>query len=465
MDNIIQGDCLEKMKELQAESIDLVVTDPPYGYSFMGKDWDKAIVGIPTWRECLRVLKPGGFAFVMSAPRQDVLARMMINLADAGFETGFTSIYWAYATGFPKAMNMGKAVDKRLGVERTEVIGKRTRNVKPFDDSAGWNENNTTGDYEYKAPASEQAKKLDGSYAGYQPKPAVEVIIVCMKPLNKKNYIEQSLYNGKGITWLNDCRIPYTSEADMPSTHTQGDRGDDTVFNKKTCGFNQPVELAPSPDGRFPANLLVSDDVFSEFQDKGTKPHLINAKEGTKEGNREKGWGTITVPPKNYVGNYGDSGSFSRYFDLDKWWANFIVTPKPSKSEKNKGLENFESKPMGLNAKNRVYTDKCATCKLKFIGGEPRCHCPPELKITDKENGYQYKNTHPTVKPIKLMSYLITLGSREGDVVLDPFMGSGTTCLSASLLGRKYIGIEREAEYCKIAEGRLNGITQSNNQC
>lgn len=480
-DKIIQGDCLEKMKELQAESIDLVVTDPPYGYSFMGKDWDKAIVGIPTWRECLKVLKPGGFAFVMSAPRQDVLARMMINLADAGFETGFTSIYWAYATGFPKAMNMGKAVDKKLGLERKiigyneEWVNKNKTNVisgqsnmnknaqlKGLTNSeAGFQNPQKIG--EITEPASKEAKKLEGSYAGYQPKPAVEVIIVCMKPLNKKNYVEQSLYNGKGITWLNDCRIPYTSEADMPSTHTQGDRGDDTVFNKKTCGFNQPVELAPSPDGRFPANLLVSDDVFSEFQDKGTKPHLINAKEGTKEGNREKGWGTITVPPKNYVGNYGDAGSFSRYFDLDKWWANFIVTPKPSKSEKNKGLENFESKPMGLNAKNRVYTDKCATCKLKFIGGEPRCHCPPELKITDKENGYQYKNTHPTVKPIKLMSYLITLGSREGDVVLDPFMGSGTTCLSASLLQRKYIGIEREEEYCKIAEGRLNGLHEQSN--
>lgn len=421
----------------------------------MGKDWDKVVVGVPTWKECLRVLKPGGFAFVMSAPRQDVLAHMMVNLSNAGFETGFTSIYWAYATGFPKAMNIGKVIDKKLGVERTEVIGSRSRNVKPYDDSNGWNENNTTGNYEYKAPASEQAKRMDGSYAGFQPKPAVEVIIVCMKPLSQKNYVEQALSNGKGVTWLNDCRIPYTSEADMPAVRAQGERTDDSVFNKETCGFNKPVTMAPSPEGRFPANLLVSDNILDTGKITKAVPH---GGDGEPLDTQEMGWGF-----KRMACNISDSGDFSRYFDLDKWWANFIITPKASRSERNKGLEDFESKPMGLNAKNRVYADKCATCKLKFIGGEPRCHCPPELKITDKENGYQYKNNHPTVKPLKLMSYLITLGSREGDIILDPFMGSGTTCLSASLLGRKYIGIEREEEYCKIAEGRLSGLVQQSN--
>ena len=95
----MQGDCLEKLKEIDDNSIDLICTDPPYGYSFMNKDWDKAIVKTEVWKECLRVLKPGAFAFIMSAPRQDVLYRVNKNLEDAGFNIGFTSMYWAYAMG------------------------------------------------------------------------------------------------------------------------------------------------------------------------------------------------------------------------------------------------------------------------------------------------------------------------------------------------------------------------------
>src|SRR3990172_35589 len=344
---IIQGDCLEKMKELQAESIDLIVTDPPYGYSFMGKDWDKVVVGVPTWKECLRVLKPGGFAFVMSAPRQDVLAHMMINLSDAGFETGFTSIYWAYATGMPKSMNMAKAVDKKLGIEQVkEEYEHPQRMNRSYTASVGFSEvDDRKGDHTRGVATSEEAKKLDGS---------------------------------------------------------------------------------------FPDNLLVSDNVI----DNGVITKGVSGG-GPKEYGGGGGW-EDKINRQVVKQFYNDKGEFSRYFDLDKWWANFIVTPKASKNEKNKGLEEFEEK--------------------KYDG---RFNNAGEWKQMEKLVG---KNTHPTVKPIKLMSYLITLGSREGDIVLDPFMGSGTTCLSASLLGRKYIGIEREVEYCKIAEGRMNGLSieQSN---
>ena len=109
---ILQGDAELKLKELEDNSIDCIVTDPPYGYSFMGKDWDKAVPHVEIWQECLRVLKAGGFAFIMSSPRQDVLSHMIVNLDKAGFNTGFTSLYWAYASGFPKASNIGKMVDR-----------------------------------------------------------------------------------------------------------------------------------------------------------------------------------------------------------------------------------------------------------------------------------------------------------------------------------------------------------------
>lgn len=196
---LLNGKCEDKLKEIPDNSIDLITTDPPYGYSFMGKDWDKAVPSVEVWKECLRVLKPGGFAFIMSAPRQDVLARMMMNLEAAGFETAFTSMYWAYATGFPKGTNMSKAIDKKLGVER-EIVGVKY-DAKDFSDpqfveQGSMMQTHTkaprTDIYETKSK-TELGKRVEGLYAGMQPKPAVEVIIVCMKPLSEKNYLEQTL--------------------------------------------------------------------------------------------------------------------------------------------------------------------------------------------------------------------------------------------------------------------------------
>ncbi len=211
------SDALVALKELEADSIDLLCSDPPYGLSFMGKAWDKAVPDVNIWKECLRVLKPGALAFIMCIPRQDCLARMIVNLQDAGFETGFTSIYWAYASGFPKAQNVGKAVDKRLGAER-EVIenNPNSRNRTKHNASTILTSQDIEGWQETRA-SSPQAKALDGSYGGFQPKPAVEIIIVCMKPLSEKTFVDQALKNGKGITWLDDCRLPYESEGDKES--------------------------------------------------------------------------------------------------------------------------------------------------------------------------------------------------------------------------------------------------------
>ena len=167
MNKILHGDSLDLLKDMDNNSVDSIVTDPPYGYSFMGKNWDKAVPSVELWEECLRVLKPGGFAFIMSAPRSDVQSEMIKRLEKAGFRVDFTPVYWTYASGFPKALNIGKKTEE---------------------------------------------ENLDGAYAGYQPKPAVEVVIVVMKPLSEKSYLDQAMKDGKGITWLADTRIPFKSD-------------------------------------------------------------------------------------------------------------------------------------------------------------------------------------------------------------------------------------------------------------
>ena len=378
---IILGDATKELKKIPDGSIDLCLTDPPYGYSFMGKDWDKSVVSVDIWKECFRVLKDGAFAFVMAAPRQDVLSQTVIRLRDAGFNISFTSIYWTYASGFPKALNISKAVDKHKGAVHKGVVPKNVGTkgnifkLKRF--------------YEHTEPVTAEAKALTGSFGGFQPKPAIEIIIVVMKPMSEKTFAEQALKNGKAITWLDDCRIPI-KKGDEP----HGGYGDEVIgfgpFDNKAG-----AKWKKSPTaylGRFPANILVSDDILNE--------------------------GKTTSSSKSKQSD--NNNSFSRYFDLDAWAVEkgikdtfpFLICPKPSPAERNKGCE--------------------------------------ELR----------RNFHPTVKPIKLMSYLVTLGSRPDDVVLDPFSGSGTTCIAAKILNRNYIGIEKEKEYYEIAKKRLKAVSK-----
>lgn len=195
------GDCLNVLPTLKNDTIDAIVTDPPYGLKFMNNKWDASVPSIKIWRECLRVLKPGAFAFVMSSPRQDVLSRMICNISDAGFNTGFSSIYWAYNTGFLKAQNISKVLDKRAGAVQT-IIGhyqapdgaNRKYSTHATDCNTIFNIHEKTYNAEgcpIKAPTTEDAKKFGGAYSGFQPKPAVEIVIVGMKPLTEKNYINQ----------------------------------------------------------------------------------------------------------------------------------------------------------------------------------------------------------------------------------------------------------------------------------
>jgi DNA modification methylase len=534
---ILHGDSLDLLKDMDDNSVDSVVTDPPYGYSFMGKDWDKALPSIDIWKECVRVLKPGGFAFVMSAPRSDVHSRMCLMLEEAGFNIGFTPIAWTYATGFPKASNIGKMVDKRKKGERNgkadefatyiksrreklnltkgyvdkeicdgssmysfyegrnnengdwavylptkeryeklkkllqmddrfdDFIDNTVKVVNTKDGDFGYQKDGDRWDNEYKItePNSDKAKQLDGSYGGFQPKPAWENIIVCMKPLSEKGYLDQAMKDGKGVTWLDDCRVPYKSDDDFDSSHRENALNHETdannkIFANKKGGIGTITEegklslVGDRNMGRFPANLLVQDDVLNDGKTTKSTGGLGDINVETKFGQ------TSNRIQKPF--NYQDEGSFSRYYDLDSWWEEriqelplnvqatypFIIVPKASKAEKNKGMG---VKGTGSN----TYNKKCLSCgkwqRKQGLTDDYTCKCDnPDWETPTG-------NVHPTVKPISLMSYLITLSSREDELVLDPFVGSGTTCIAAKLLKRKYLGMEMDDGYVVIAQERI----------
>lgn len=440
---LLNGDCLEKLKELYDESIDLLCTDPPYGYGFMNKDWDKAVVKTEVWKECLRVLKPGSFAFVMSAPRQDVMSHMIVNLDKAGFKTDFTPMFWAYASGFPKAMNISKMVDKKLGFEPTKISEKSYSSPdfseEQFTKQGSMMQTSETSEriqcYNTK-PTSPEAKKLDGSYAGFQPKPAVEVILVCMKPLSEKNYTDQAMKNGKGITWLDDCRIPTNEVFSVRNDFSQ---------RVTTITNNQTPDFYSNEKGRFPANLIVSDNSL----DMGKKTKSQHTKSIGGFGVACNTFGLDddkhTV---DYKRGFDDSGDFSRYFSLDQWEAQFVITPKPSKSEKNKGLDKYLINQDKYGGKF-LTTGKLSPSKVN------------DGRKTEIDNPFQRgetvrQNIHPTVKPISLFRYLVTLGSRTGDFILDPFMGSGTTAIACETLARNWIGIELNPQYYEIIKARIS---------
>jgi DNA modification methylase len=535
---LIKGDSLQELKKYDDNSIDLLCTDPPYGYSFMGRDWDKTLPPKEIFEECFRVLKPGSMAFVMSAPRSDVQYRMAEMLEKVGFRIDYTPIYWTYASGFPKAMNIGKMIDKREGNKR-KVIGKKKNKL---DFSAGKKEDKSfyesvwTGGSSKDLDITKGNSELEGSYGGFQPKPAVEVVIVAMKPLDKKGYLEQAQDNGKGITWFDDCRIPFSDESEQWGNVPADDIRGGNLINDETK--NHPTLIKnSSPMGRFPANLLVSDDVLDdgkkrkavpkggfgamdigigkpgetqEYRSKDYENYVkkqksfknaktigktikgnehflggdikqLNPAENYQKPKKKK----ITMPDLRDVGkkskeaigidklSFGqvenaerkeyevwdiqeDDIGYSRYFSLDAWFSKnikllpepvqktfpFMIVPKASKSEKNDGLDNFEEQ-------FKAGADFRPNHKEKALKGEDGNPYGRWNKI---------KNIHPTVKPLTLMSYLVTLGSRKGDMVLDPFMGSGTTPLACVSLERKYIGIDNEQDYYEIAKARVDKL-------
>jgi DNA modification methylase len=389
------GDCLEVLKSLDAESIDAIVTDPPYGLAFMGKKWDYDVPSTDIWQECLRVLKPGGHLLAFAGTRTQ--HRMACRIEDAGFEIR-DMIAWVYGSGFPKSLDISKAIDKAAGAER-EVVGS----VDVGPDMRSGNYENATGRMiaNITAPATLAAKQWQGW--GTALKPALEPITVARKPLIG-TVAENVLEHGTGAINVDGCRVG--TEATLRPAKGEGYEG----------GWGR-LDISGSPSGRWPANLIHdgSDEVVGLFpQSKSTGGQASVAK-----GYGEFGGGSRVI--ENRDPGFGDSGSAARFF----------YCPKASKAEREAGLEEMEEKEQKTLG--------------NFRGTEDHS---PKINIRSR-------NHHPTVKPIDLMVYLCRLITPPNGTILDPFTGSGSTGVAALREGFKFIGIELNPEYAEIAEKRI----------
>jgi DNA modification methylase len=397
------GDCIEVMAGMDADSVDAVVTDPPYGLDFMGKEWDSSHRlwatspngqqgqingqgGMETWgkrprftagysfqawceawgREALRVTKPGGYLLAFGGTRTH--HRLVCGLEDAGWIIR-DELDWIYASGFPK----GKA------------------NLKP----------------------------------------AHEPIVLARKPGPLRPLA------------IDECRIKHDENTLRKPVPTKG-----WVISSPTSGSMDDSALA----GRWPSNVLLSDPaLFDE-----PNPEVVGSgatvdagvavrhNVGHSPGRFGFASGSEDEQMRDDVG-YGDSGGYSRFF----------IVPKSARADREPVLRGqLEAAERDMNG-SPVRNARCADCgKVKFSAEDARCQCENPVWIPSSTGR---ENSHPTVKPVDLMRHLVRLVTPSGGTVLDCFLGSGSTAIAAELEGFPWIGIEKEPEYVAIAEARLNG--------
>jgi len=370
---LLLGDCLEVMRSLPAESVDAIVTDPPYGLSFMGARWDYDVPSVEIWKEARRLLKPGGYLLAFAGTRTQ--HRMAVNIEDAGYEIR-DMIAWVYGSGFPKSLDVSKAIDKAAGAER-KVLGKSRNSITGgtgkhggIDNSYGYKES-----FYITTPATEDAKTWAGW--GTALKPALEPITVARKPF-AGTVAANVLKYGTGAINVDGCRVGTEQRIHLDAT------------KKKTPSqfgaMGGSVQVGTFSLGRWPANLI---------------------HDGSPEVD-----------------------------DLLQGAARFFYCAKASGEDRDAGLS--RAKTSGAEKTNRKEGSAGIT---PYAGSRTPT-----------------RNTHPTVKPVELMRYLCRLVTRPGGVVLDPFMGSGSTGRACIEEGFAFIGIERDAAYYDLACERMRRI-------
>jgi DNA modification methylase len=435
---LLHGDCVELMRAMPENSVDSIVTDPPYELSFMGKAWDGAGIAysLVMWGEAFRVLKPGGHLLAFGGTR--TYHRMACAIEDAGFEIR-DSIHWVYGSGFPKSLNVGKAIDKAAGAER-EVVGKRTHIGYPDGDGVA-HLSNAKGHFgqtierrhDITAPATAEAARWEGW--GTALKPAHEPVVVARKPLSG-TVAGNVLVWGTGGLNIDGCRVG----TERTETRISGGKGFGANF--RDDGWVPPADSEVRVNaGRWPANIVLDGAAAAALdQQSGEASYNPKGTFGKQRGNQPTDTPAAFAVRKDGDGvfGYGDRGGASRFFTQsdfgpDDW--PFVYQAKPSRRERNAGLDGLPEK----------HTD---------FGGQGK----PGAGFNEVTHGKAPQaaaNHHPTVKPVALMRHLVRLVTPPGGTVLDPFAGSGTTLVAAVLEGMNAIGCEMTDEYLPIIEGRV----------
>lgn len=530
-----RGDCREVLRDLPDNSVDAVVTDPPYELGFMGKKWDGTGIAysVEMWREVLRVLKPGGHLLAFGGTR--TYHRMACAIEDAGFEIR-DQIQYLYGSGFPKSYNISKGINAKQRVGTCQPQGLRKARMGEDYEPTGQEDYRKGRMFEqlpddnHKEILTGDAQQWDGW--GSALKPANEPVCLARKPLSEKTIVENVLKWGVGGLNIDGCRIG----TEQTTTVRNGDSGGNGAF-----GRDERVGEWTNPPGRFPANIILDEEAG----------RMLDEQSGERSPGRG---GTMVAGYQNeYVGGkannvikcpgYSDKGGASRFF----------YCAKASRSERNAGLDSYvtmkynmdksilgglswndvsmvvvrllrkatsdmEAVSFNIGESGESITVQCHKDSLsitsmeiskiieskilnllmpshisefivdvnyamgrggsRVISAESSSQLQMNsgisqenatllmvavrnvisellLRINERDEWKDASNFHSTVKPISLMRYLCRLITPPNGIVLDPFMGSGTTGCAAALEGFDFIGIEQDAEYIEIAKRRI----------
>jgi site-specific DNA-methyltransferase (adenine-specific) len=383
---------------MPSDSVDSIVTDPPYELGFMGKKWDSSGIAYDQtlWAECLRVLKPGGHLIAFGGTR--TYHRMTCAIEDAGFEIR-DCIQWIYGSGFPKSLDVSKAIDKQAGATR-EVVG-----VHPYANrgtAQSLQSVNLSGSPEREqfitAPATPEAQQWHGF--GTAMKPAVEPAVLARKPLSG-TVANNVMTWGCGALNIDGCRVPsddgFEKAWDKPVRTNIANGGGAFGTGESSKRGTKAIDISANKPvgGRWPANVIFDEEAAQMLDEQSG--HSVS--KATPRNNGQFKSFSKGFDYAHTTHGHSDSGGASRFF----------YVAKASRAEREAGLDG------------------------------------------DSERA----NHHPTVKPITLMRYLIRLVTPPGGTVLDPFMGSGSTGCAAMLEAMQFIGIELNAEYLEIARRRI----------
>jgi DNA modification methylase len=436
---IHHGNNLDILPTLPDNSVDSIVTDPPYELGFMGKSWDSTGIAynVQMWKECLRVLKPGGHLLAFSGSR--TYHRMAVAIEDAGFQIR-DQMMWVYGSGFPKSHNISKGIDKNARgnrvIELIDVLISEGATLSELGEKSG-------------IPSLESSYR-DWVSGGHRPEErSWERLLLGLgfSETDGLNIISRktvSLGGGNSYSFREGEKRDWEIKATAPATEEAKQwEGWGTALKPA----HEPIVLARKPiEGTVAENVLKWGVGGINIDGCRVGNEIITQRLATVEGGKclggkgvgikQKATGETTQTQGRFPANFMHDGSQEVLELFPNDAGRFFYCPKANKKDRDEGCEDFETKEKPAH--------------MRTAGGTG------ETSMTDGFQATQRKNTHPTVKPTELMRYLCRLITPPNGTVLDLFNGSGSTGKASVLEGFNYIGIELDPEYIKISEARIN---------